>query len=474
MLCNGMSKGFLAWHPQVHQRFGERLFFFLLALKPYRQRAFVEALRELLKAFGVSVEHGHEGYCSYELLGDLDHLIRVWLPADQDVKFLEQARAQLPNLSTILQFSVHDVVEDWRFAKKEGEAETQFQQKLKDLTTASVLDCQSAAAPDKCQHVIADGLAFWVREIADEKASHPIKAFISLKPPENVTEDQRIFIQEVLVSRIKSSTGIGRCTFYSGIGFTRMLAKVVSDDFLALSQVVSQIGNEYGGLGVSSSTYAATLRVAEGDAIAPNALREGPVFSSQALRFAPALNATSPAAQELRTPVAEFIQKKVIPAKLKPEDELSMKELLNAVLIDNEDAALQPLFLPTIITEREVRLRLLRLVNITDGNLKWLFDFAHSKSQSLKSADTIPLGLALLAAREKMRLVQPLGTAEPPLDERELRRTTEIRNRLMHGGRIHLAEEWSALAEHLLVLYRIRDTFIPALDECLRQAEPSA
>src|SRR6185295_17331642 len=103
--------------PEIHERFRERLFFFLLALKPYREGAFRERLQELLRDCGVSTQNGHEGYCSYEVLGDFDHLLRVWLPVAGEVDFIAKARARLPNLKAILPFSVHQIKLDWRFPK---------------------------------------------------------------------------------------------------------------------------------------------------------------------------------------------------------------------------------------------------------------------------------------------------------------------------------------------------------------------
>lgn len=463
-----MPKGFLAWHPDVHRRFGERLFFFLLALKPYRHQAFTDALHKLLDEFGVSVKKNHEGYCSYELLGDLDFLLRVWLPADQEVRFIEQAHARLPNLSKLIQLSVQSVVWDWRFLKPPAEKD------VESLAPSTVIAQQSAQRPEDCEDVTKLGLAKWVREaVPNENQPDPFKAFISLKPPDKFEETQLKWLREELVTLITESDKIDDCTFYVGIGFTWLLVKVVAGSFSSLSQLVSRIGTEFGAVGLSSSTYAVTVRRAEGDSIAVRAPSDGPEFGSEILKFIPALRGPCTAPKDVRVAVADFIRDTVLVADLKEDDKTPLRELLAAVLMDEEDAAIQPLFLPTINREREVRGRLLHLVQAHDGKLDWLIRFSKDVKQEFKTPDTIALGFALLAANEKLKELAPGAVGNSSISEEEIKRVTKVRNMLMHGARFHLAKDWQLLATHLLTLYRIRDVFIPALDECLRQLAQS-
>ncbi len=172
-----MPEGFLAWHPKVHEHFGERLFFFLLAIKSHRDATIREKLIELFKSCDVPTEPESEGFYSYSLLGDFDYLLRVWLPPEKDVLFMKTARSLL-HPEIILQFSVQEVVMDWRFDHAPADAD------IDDLDFAQITYLQQGNDPEQLANAHAACLACWVDDdtAAETKAMRdPIKRHSSRK-----------------------------------------------------------------------------------------------------------------------------------------------------------------------------------------------------------------------------------------------------------------------------------------------------
>ena len=475
-----MSSGFLAWHPSVHQRFGERLFFFLLALKSYREHVLLAKLRQLLSEFGVCVDQGHEGFCSYEVLGEFDHLLRVWLPPDKDAEFARRARELLP-VDMVLQFSVQSVVFDWRFPKSPELV------KVRELHREQAVRAQRGT--DETASIVErhEGLAFWVETSAPSRkkqkseavSDDAFKAFICLKAPPNAVDMQLEYFEEQLVNLFvgyqNDTKGIRNFTFYKGVGFTWLLAKLVPSNFNSLVGLLNRISTQFGGLGLTTSTYAAARRFAEGDSIHEKAHTLAQDITVQVEQVCPALRdheaTTGEEGDPLRRSVRQFIEAEVLPAKLDETEREKIGKLLEAVLWGDSELAVQTLFLPTIQTERDVRSRLLQVAgrNHESAGIKGLIGFLETQKQEVKSPDTIPLGAVLLGAREQVRHFLPDLEDVTQLADAEIRQLTKIRNLLMHGADVKLATQWQEMARHMLLLFRVRKSFVSALDACLRK-----
>ena len=455
-----MPEGFLAWHPKVHEHFGERLFFFLLAIKSHRDATIRERLVELFKRCDVPTEPGCEGFCSYSLLGDFDYLLRVWLPPDKDVLFMKTARSLL-HPEIILQFSVQEVVMDWRFDRAPAEAA------IDDLDFAQITNLQRGTDSDRLAKAHAARLACWVDDdaAAETKAMRdPIKAFICLKAPTNATEDQLDAYQDGLIDRLDEADGIERCTVHKGVGFTWLLAKIIAGDFKKLATLLATLGKGFHGTGLFTSTYAMTASHPGGDGIRTRRTGEEQIY-----QFWPALHqleisggAKGTTARDVRS----FIDKKVLKMKLDGHERDSVRKLLEAALTDNAMRASEALFSPTIQTEREVREHLLAALRRTDGfkEAKKALEELHLE---FKSFETLPLGSSLQLARRWIGKCLPSSAVPSEFSADEINRFIQRRNALMHGVPIDLLQEWQNMAEYLLFLFRMRPAFTTALDQCL-------
>ena len=458
-----MPTGFLAWHPKIHERFGERLFFFLLAMKSGRDETLPDKIRELLERCNVPTSTDAAGYCSYALLGDFDHLLRVWLPPDMDIKFLELARTLLkPDI--ILQFSVQRVVMDWRFAAPPAPAD------IDDLDLAEVDAAQKGMDNERALLAKAKRQAYWVTDkpLPEEGVTtDPVKAFICLRAPGYATDVFLDALQSQIISHLQTAPRIMRCTVHRGVGFTWLLAKIVAADFAALADLLTELGKRFSGLGLSTSTYAVTTAFVEGDSIRTSGNVVERVFQFwPALRHHEAKDADG--LKRLRA-VRTFVEDKILDVKLEGREREIMRNMLEAVLAGNTDHANEFLISPTIRMEREVRARVLALVSRQPGGIKEALEFLRQQHQEVKSPDTMSLGASLILARREIEKQLPQSPVPKQFPPKAIGKAVERRNRIMHGSPIDLDVEWQEMAEYLLFLFQMQPAFATALDACLHK-----
>jgi len=105
----------LQWHPAVHEADGkESLHYFFLQFSTNFEW---ELLGDQLR--GVLDEHGVSSYALYELMGDFDMLLRVWLPTSAAGAFRAALQDHLKgfSMSRDVQYSVDLVLRHWPFAR---------------------------------------------------------------------------------------------------------------------------------------------------------------------------------------------------------------------------------------------------------------------------------------------------------------------------------------------------------------------
>ena len=119
----------LQWHPTVHEEVGQETlhYWFLTLSTSYEWSDLRSELVDLLQ------EHHVYSFALYELMGDCDVLLRVWLPRGTSGSFKVSLQKRLQNrfrLSDEVLYSVERVIRHWPFAdegrgeivKIEGEA----------------------------------------------------------------------------------------------------------------------------------------------------------------------------------------------------------------------------------------------------------------------------------------------------------------------------------------------------------------
>jgi hypothetical protein len=96
------------YHPEVHRRFGERLFYLLLSIRPF----YSDKVRKQLDDF--TKDKKITSYCYYEVFGDSDVLIRAWFhPEIEHAEISERITQSIEGVFHILPFEVNAIPEYW-------------------------------------------------------------------------------------------------------------------------------------------------------------------------------------------------------------------------------------------------------------------------------------------------------------------------------------------------------------------------
>jgi hypothetical protein len=104
------------WHPRVHEVAGEESlhYWFLSFASNFEWERLRGVLRKLLD------QHGVISYALYELMGDYDMLLRVWLPSGTASKFGSSLQDDLAvfSLARAERYNVESVIRHWPFAPR--------------------------------------------------------------------------------------------------------------------------------------------------------------------------------------------------------------------------------------------------------------------------------------------------------------------------------------------------------------------
>jgi hypothetical protein len=104
------------WHPQIHEVAGEESlhYWFLSFASNFEWERLQGVLKQLID------EHGVISYALYELMGDYDMLLRVWLPSGTAAKFGSslQERLAVFSLARAERYNVESVIRHWPFAPR--------------------------------------------------------------------------------------------------------------------------------------------------------------------------------------------------------------------------------------------------------------------------------------------------------------------------------------------------------------------
>lgn len=105
----------LQWHPKIHEQVGQEAlhYWFLTFSTSYE---WDDLRNELL---GLLETHDVHSFALYELMGDCDVMLRVWLPLGTAGVFRASLRARLQRFSLVLdlRYTVEKVIRHWPFGK---------------------------------------------------------------------------------------------------------------------------------------------------------------------------------------------------------------------------------------------------------------------------------------------------------------------------------------------------------------------
>jgi len=451
------------WHPAVHERFQETLFYFLLQVRPFELVEFDNEVKALMSKYGVP------RYCLYQLFGNVDCLLRVWLPPQAGRQFKEDALG-LRNVKLVndLYVAIRDKRLCWIFNEAEKLPINSIAEAAARLTEDEVRRQQVGDDESLRQRLKDTGLIF--KRPVETVSGVRIKAFIAFSQPDSGTNEKlRQAIVDRLVEMLKDREYRfdQPPTLMIGVGFCWAFVKVVAQDYAALGRFVNKTNSEFGLYGI----YSSTLLVVgdpppiEGDSVSASALGVSGGFNPLVARVLAGLYG-APLDHAECGKFEDFVLKRLPSLESQPtadsvKDMEVMRNFLEASVRDDRDAAFLALYPAIKGAERRLREPLGRLVGKTQypGGMPALLEFLkQNKINPPKSPNDFTLRDSLQAGAEILRHALPDDTwVKERLIGSIFEGIGDIRNTVMHDKVLDLRAEWKAYADRMLDLFDIRN-----------------
>lgn len=216
------TESVLLWHPAVHTLFNEHLHYFALRFSAY-QRAHLDSLKQRLDDAGIS------GYCAYEVLGEYDVVLRVWLTAG----LLSRIDRILNELPSLLSFPYFRTIEQrhWGFAPSPDEASLSTLPNQVEAMREAQGEAKEGRRGRRIKAFEHDGLLLF--EPLSDRANVKFYTAITFGRPgamDRLARDRvRVTLfdlsEEVLAMRRTKSRPIFDMSVYLGEGFADVLIK---------------------------------------------------------------------------------------------------------------------------------------------------------------------------------------------------------------------------------------------------------
>ncbi len=465
------------WHPYVHSFYNEKLCYFLIAIKPFNRAVFEERLNSILKQYGV------DKACHFELLGNFDILVRVWLIQGARGAF-ERKVTEIPNCKHVASFEV-DVAElPWGFPKDEEPKESDLERLTANPDLIKKIQSGELATGDRVEQLISGHLLSDAR-LFESAVKEPIKGFVSISAhPEFYGNPQRSRnLVKNIVTYLKSpQSKVKDSALYIGIGFAWVFVKVLVDDFYAIGNFVDWLHKGYSFEGISTNTFVVSGRDwNQGEGISEFALREARGLNPNVWKVVPLLYDLPPDVPPLNEQERGVFEEEIIAMKadaaegnISPQQFAAAIKFLEAVLKDKRLDCFSALYESIGLAEERLRdgiERVAATVMKSPGNLlNELNSQQDSDSGQVKKLSTLALGDLF---RAWMILLKQAGqtVTNPDLTQEKFAEVTRMRNHVMHFGKFAPREQWQPWLKNLLWLYKVVPTFEEAT---LRLKKPLA
>ncbi|MFC1929501.1 hypothetical protein ACFLW6_01340 [Chloroflexota bacterium] len=240
----------LLWHPQVHDFFGENLYYFMLRFKGYN-RNHLETLKQQLEKEGIV------GFCLYEVFGEFDILMRIWLTLNG----FHIINRILETFSNLMAYPFYRIIDQNHWAFTEYPNESNLQELLSNKSIIDTIQRQRSQENTKTiieQYEKGNVLRYKPR-------SSGTKFYTTLTFGENgtISRRQEIEIKETM-KRIQKDARSNQLEFkvkelslyFCEQGIAHVLIKGVTDDVGGVRNlVVNQIIPETRGLFPETTTF---------------------------------------------------------------------------------------------------------------------------------------------------------------------------------------------------------------------------
>lgn len=228
------------WHPEVHQRLGETLYFFLVRLSPLNLREISSDLLEVLHAKQLG------GVRVFPIFGAYDLLIRAWLHPSVSNSFRELLELELKGSSrSINTFAVEQIDRAWY-----GPEQTIDRELLSSLDEDSIRAAQSGLDQPLLQKLIDNQIVL----VKDQPSTEDLTFFIAISLE---AANSTILVEVVLDIRnyLREHREIKNSSVYRGYGFCSILFKGQVEKYFDVAKLPVWLSERFKAFGIRSETY---------------------------------------------------------------------------------------------------------------------------------------------------------------------------------------------------------------------------
>ena len=443
----------IVWHPEAHQRFQERLYYFFFKVRPLEHQKHLEALNTLMAQFGI------KRYCSYSLLGGFDSLVRVWLPAPKLREFLDAAAQIIPHRSETQRFSVQKKPICW-IEEEVGNPQA-VHAAAAALSPSDVSAVQEKSDPAMLEKLWRAGLLRW-RDHSMQPGE--VKAFIAFfEPPDNLPEAAKEHLLKQVAERLRNRTR--NPTLMEGAVYCWAMAKVICASYQTLCELLEELVKDLAPHLVSTRTFLVVSGFAtheSGDSISKVAIdlkqQSDPVVAEILPEFYAEQN--PPLDAESREAMVKWVRQHLIEHPLPDEeDALAIRRFFVAVARDSREDAFVALYPRFINAETRIAGPILpEFAKYIQGGGAAIAAGIQERGKDPPRLNKLTLAHSLQAARYVLSVLMPEDRRVKDLPTREFEQIGKIRNALMHGFDFQPRTEWKEYANSALALFAIRDS----------------
>jgi hypothetical protein len=229
----------VVWHPDIHQHYSEELFYYLIRSTGYFPE-FKSGLLDLLS------ERSIRGFCLYDVFGDFDFMLRVWLTPQKREDLTKAFRDKAYRVS---EFVVREFVHLWHVQKDGSLTSRNFTDvEISKVGSAKLMAAQEGdeTAQDE---LFANGML-----LCHVPKRDGFKFFTRLNLATGHLVDERA-ITEALIACIRGAGYLRQPSAYRGMGFAQFLIKGVVDSFYQVEEFVFDLLDAFRIAGGATTTY---------------------------------------------------------------------------------------------------------------------------------------------------------------------------------------------------------------------------
>jgi len=230
------------WHPDVHRKFSEELHYFLIKPEIYSS-SFKSQVSKFLSDIGA------KGFCIYDIFGNYDILLRVWLSDINKMKFAEYIDKNL-NIAGIDEFIVQGFIVSWHESREEPKNPSLLD--LDNLTPEIIEKAQLNKIAENEMEELASKHLLLSRMIPPLNGDY--KFFVLMGYPTSVPVRENIISDQIKDFINTQKSYLKNISVYSGMGFSRYLIKAVSKDFYDILKLVLAFIERFNLLKIQTNT----------------------------------------------------------------------------------------------------------------------------------------------------------------------------------------------------------------------------